>query len=108
MKTITYWDLILWELDQKYIDNLIDERDIDCSLLDISYVFESEDFNSTRLTNAIIWEIMHYLAVHYVNDYDDINMLLDSIFTNCIDSHYNINPDELKTQEAKDLVINFW
>ena len=54
MYTITYSDLFIPELDQKYIDDLIDERDVDCSELDITYVFESDNFSSVKLTNAII------------------------------------------------------
>lgn len=54
MRTITYGDLIIPVLDQKYIDDLIDERDVDCSELDITYVFESDKFSSAMLTNAII------------------------------------------------------
>ena len=46
--------------------------------------------------------------MHYVTDIDDQNELIDSIYTNCFDSYYNINPNELNSEEAKDLVINFW
>lgn len=108
MHTITYWDLIMWELDQKYVDRLINEYDVDCSELDITYVFTFHKFNSTIFTNAVISEIMYWIVMHNVTDIDDQNKLLDSIFTNCFDSHYNIDPDELNSEEAKDLVINFW
>lgn len=107
MKTITYWDLFIPELDQKYIDSLIDERDVDCSELDISYVFESENFNSAKLTNAIIWEIFYRIIMHNVTNIDDQDTLLDWIYTNAFCSGIDVDPDELKTQEAKDLVLNF-
>jgi hypothetical protein len=57
MYTITYGDLIIPELDQKYIDNLIEERDVDCSELDITWFFESlqgRPASTANYTNAII------------------------------------------------------
>ena len=107
MKTITYSDLFIPELDQNYIDKLIDERDVDCSELDISYVFESENFNSAKLTNAIIWEIFYRIIMHNVTNIDDQDKLLDSIYTNAFCSWLDINADEVKSEEAKDLVHKF-
>lgn len=103
---ITYSDLIIGSNDQAFIDRLIDERNVDCSCLDISYVFESKDVNSAKLTNAIIREIFHYVIMRDVKDIDDQDKLIDAIFTNCFDSYLNINPEDLKTDEAKELVIN--
>lgn len=107
MKQITYWDLFIPELDQNYIDRLIDERDVDCSELDITYVFESDNFNSAMLTNAIIGEIFYWIITHNVTNIDDQDTLLDWIYTNAFCSGIDVDPDELKTQEAKDLVLNF-
>lgn len=107
MWTITYWDLFIPELDQNYIDKLIDERDVDCSELDISYVFECENFNSAKLTNAIIWEIFHWIIMHNVQNIDDQDKLLDSIYTNAFCSWLDISADEVESEEAKDLVRNF-
>ena len=105
---ITYWDLFMWELDEKYVNDLIEAYDIDCSQLDITYAFENPNFNSAYFTNCVIHEIMREIILQTVEDQDDIFKLEESIYTNCFDSHYNIDPDELHTQEAKDLVINFW
>ena len=107
MKTITYSDLFIPELDQNYIDKLIDERDVDCSELDISYVFESENFNSAKLTNAIIWEIFYRIIMHNVTNIDDQNKLIDSIYTNAFCSWLDISADEVESEEAKDLVHDF-
>mgnify|MGYP006967238180 FL=1 len=107
MRTITYSDLFIPELDQNYIDKLIDERDVDCSELDISYVFESENFNSAKLTNAIIWEIFYRIIMHNVTNIDDQNKLIDSIYTNAFCSWLDISADDVETEEAKDLVRNF-
>ena len=107
MWTITYWDLFIPELDQNYIDKLIDERDVDCSELDISYVFESENFNSAKLTNAIIWEIFYRIIMHNVTNIDDQNKLIDSIYTNAFCSWLDISADEVESEEAKDLVRDF-
>lgn len=103
---ITYSDLIIGSDDQMFIDRLIDERNVDCSCLDISYVFESGDFNSAKLTNAIIREIFKYIIMRDVEDVDDQDKLIDAIFTNCYDSCLDIDPEDLKTDEAKELVIN--
>lgn len=107
MKQITYSDLFIPELDQNYIDGLIDERDVDCSELDITYIFESDRFNSAMLTNAIIGEIFHWIIMHYVDDMDDQDTLLDWIYTNAFCSGIDVNPEELKTDKAKDLLSNF-
>ena len=107
MKQITYSDLFIPELDQNYIDRLIDERDVDCSELDITYIFESDRFNSAMLTNAIIGEIFHWIIMHNVTDTDDQDTLLDWIYTNAFCSGIDVDPDELNTQEARDLVCNF-
>jgi ligand-binding SRPBCC domain-containing protein len=74
--------LFIPELDQNYIDKLIDERDVDCSELDITYVFEGDSFSSAMLTNAIIREIFYWIIMHNVSDEDDQNKLIDSIYTN--------------------------
>lgn len=107
MKTITYWDLFIGSLDQKFIDKLIDTYDIDCSNLDITYVFEGDNFNSAMLTNAIIHEIMREIILQNVENQEDIFDLEESIYTNCFDSFYDINPEELRTEEAKEVVRDF-
>lgn len=107
MRTITYWDLFIPVLDQNYIDKLIDERDVDCSELDISYVFECENFSSVKLTNAIIWEIFYRIIMHNVTNIDDQNKLIDSIYTNAFCSWLDISADDVESEEAKDLVRNF-
>lgn len=107
MRTITYWDLFIPELDQNYIDKLIDERDVDCSELDITYVFEGDSFSSAMLTNAIIREIFYWIIMHNVSDEDDQNKLIDSIYTNAFCSWLDISADDVESEEAKDLVRNF-
>ena len=89
MYTITYSDLFIPELDQNYIDKLIDERDVDCSELEIWRVFDCPEFSSAKLTNAIIWEIFHWIIMHNVQSWLDISA------------------DEVESEEAKDLVRNF-
>lgn len=107
MKTITYWDMILWELDDKYIDRLCEEFDVDLCDIDITRVFELDRFWTALYTNAIIDWIMCILA-NRIEDEHDRDLLLDSIFTNCIDSHFDVDIEQLHSQPAKDLVINFW
>lgn len=104
---ITYWDLYIPSLDQKYIDRLMDEYDVCADDLDISYVFESENFHTAKLTNAIIHEILRWIILDRVENQEDIYDLEESIYTNCIDSWFDINPDKLRSEEAKELVRNF-
>ena len=110
MYTITYGDLIIPELDQKYIDDLIDERDVDCSELDLTWFFESlqsRPASTVNYTNAIIREIFSYIINHNVDDEDDKEKLIDSIYTNAFCSWLDINADEVESEEAKDLVHKF-
>ena len=110
MYTITYGDLIIPELDQRYIDNLIEERDVDCSELDITWFFESlhgRPASTANYTNAIIWEIFFYIISHNVDDEDDKEKLINSIYTNAFCSWLDISADDVESEEAKDLVHNF-
>ena len=110
MYTITYDDLIIPELDQKYIDDLIEERDVDCSELDLTWFFESlkgSPIRTADYTNAIIREIFSYIINHNVDDEYDKEKLIDSIYTNAFCSWLDINADEVESEEAKDLVRNF-
>ena len=107
MKTITYSDLQISELDQHFIDRLMDEYNIYYDDLDITYVFDGDKFDSATLTNAIIHEIMRQIILDNVEDQDDIFDLEESIYTNCIDSHYDIDPEKLRTEDAKEVVRNF-
>ena len=110
MYTITYSDLIIPILDQKYIDDLIEERDVDCSELDLTYFFESLEVrpaSTANYTNAIIREIFSYIINHNVDDEDDKEKLIDSIYTNAFCSWLDISADDVKTEEAKDLVHKF-
>lgn len=102
---ITYADLLIPVNDQAYIDSLIDERNVDCSQLDISYVFEWK-FSTANLTNAIISEIFGYVIMRDVKKIDDQDKLLDSIYTNCTNSQLDIWEDEVETEEAKYLIRN--
>ena len=107
MKTITYSDLQIGSLDQQFIDKLMDKYDINYDDLDITYVFECDRFDSAMLTNAIIHEIMRQIILDNVENQDDIFDLEESIYTNCIDSHYDIDPEKLRTEDAKEVVRNF-
>lgn len=110
MYTITYGDLIIPELDQKYIDDLIEERDIDCSELDLTWFFESlqsRPASTANYTNAIIREIFSYIINHNVDDEDDKEKLINSIYTNAFCSWLDIRADDVKSEEAKDLVHKF-
>lgn len=104
---ISYWDLYIPSADQDFIDRLIDEYDVNCDELEITYAFEKEEFSTYSYTNAIIHEILKWIILDRVEDQDDIFDLEESIYTNCLDSWFDIDPDKLRSKEAKELVRNF-
>lgn len=107
MHWITYGDLIIPVLDQNYIDKLIEDRDVDCSELDIGDVFVAPKFTTAMLTNRIIYEIFYWIITHNVSDEKDQEKLIDSIYTNAFCSWLDISADDVETEEAKDLVHDF-
>ena len=104
MLKCTYWDLIIAKNDQEFIDELMEKYNI--REWDIELMLDW-DMYWARFTNAVIFWIMVEIVNNNVENYDDKIKLIDSIYTNCLDSFFDIDVDELETQEAKDLVENF-
>lgn len=104
MLKCTYWDLIIAKNDQEFIDELMEKYNI--REWDIELMLDW-DMYWARFTNAVIFWIMVEIVNKNVENYDDKIKLIDSIYTNCLDSFFDIDVDELETQEAKDLVENF-
>lgn len=106
---ITYSDFIIGSLDEDYLNRLSEEWWIAWEDMDISDYLRSYamDINSAWVTNAIIYELLYKIADMNVEDEDDLELIKDSIYCNCFDSHYNISEDELKTEQAKEFIRNF-
>ena len=100
----TYNDFIIGVSDQEFIDELLEKYNI--REWDVELMLDWEMYWA-RFTNAVIYWIMEEIVNKNVENYDDKIKLIDSIYTNCSDSFFNIDVDELETQEAKDLVENF-
>lgn len=104
MLKCTYGDFIISSSDQEFIDELLEKYNIrEC---DIELLLDWE-LDSARFTNAVIYWIMVEIVNKNVENYGDKIKLIDSIYTNCLDSWFDIDIDDLKTQEAKDLVNDF-
>lgn len=101
----TYNDFIIGVSDQEFIDELLEKYDI--REWDVELMLDGDMWYGARFTNAVIYWIMVEIVNKNVENYDDKIKLIDSIYTNCIDSFFDIDVDELETQEAKDLVENF-
>lgn len=100
----TYNDFIIGVSDQEFIDELLEKYNI--REWDIELLLDWEMYWA-RFTNAVIYWIMVEIVNKNVENYDDKIKLIDSIYTNCLDSRFDIDIDDLKTQEAKDLVNAF-
>ena len=88
------WDLIIGELDKNFIDELSNQFDINY------HNFDFEE-NYDNLTNQIIYKIyeekinslsFEWLRSQKIKD-EIIEKLIDSIYTNCLDSGINYDFD---------------
>lgn len=101
----TYNDFIIGAPDQEFINELLEKYNIREG--DIELMLDGDMWYGARFTNAVIYWIMVEIVNKNVDDYEDKIKLIDSIFVNCTDSLFDINIDDLETQEAKELVENF-
>ena len=56
---------------------------------------------------AIIRAVFIEIVLKNIEDENDSKKPIDSIYTNCLDSRFDIDEDELETQQAKDFINNF-
>lgn len=101
MKATTYYDLQIKSLDEQYLDELGTAYGIDWRDLDIS------EFWTGDITNACFYMLLYKIAENEVEDYTDRTKIQEAIYTNCLDSGYDIDESELETQQAKDFINNF-
>lgn len=89
----TYWELVIQPLDLDFIERVSDVLDVDCYEADV-YIEESKH-PCIDITNQVISYILTEWVLKHVKDSDDQEKLLGSIYLNCFDSGYDIEPSEL-------------
>lgn len=98
---MNYYDLQIKPLDEQYLDELgapygIDRRDLDIS-----------EFWTSDITNSCMYMLLYTIAGNEVEDYEDRTKIQEAIYTNCLDSGYDIDEDQLRTEQAKKFINNF-
>lgn len=105
-----YWDLIIWSMDQDFIDKISDQYDVDYYDSDI-YVDEEWEIQgvlANQLINYILTEAVNNLEVS-----DDIKEYLHSkIYLNCIDSWFDLWSEDVEdmidwTDKEKQIIKDF-
>lgn len=96
-----YYNLQNAPLDENYLDKLTETRWIDRTDVDFYWNW------NWVITNAIIRALFEEIVMQNVDDEEDREKLIDNIYTNCLDSRFDIDEDELKTSQAKEFIQNF-
>lgn len=89
----TYWELIIQPLDLDFIERVSDVLDVDYYEADV--YLEETKHPCIDITNQVISYVLTEGVNKHVTNPDDQEKLLDSIYINCLDSGYDIQPDEL-------------
>ena len=104
-----YWDLVIWSIDQHYLDELSDIHNIDYYDADI---YINKDSGNANITN----QLFNYVLTEAVNNLDisDDNKeyLQSNIYCNCLDSWYDITSEDVDdmidwTDEEKEIIKKF-
>lgn len=103
----TYWDLCIGSLDEQFIDDLAKAYNIDRYDLDISNALEYWELDRATIANEIIYQLLVEIAYKEIEDQEDRQKVIDSIYCNCIDSWYDIDSEDLETEQAKNFVETF-
>lgn len=93
-----YNDIEPLKLDREYLDSLSEKYGIDWGDLEIE---------PKNWVNGIFYELLLTIAYQEVDNLEDREKIIDSIYCNFLDSWYDIGEEELKTQQAKDFINNF-
>ena len=96
-----YYELQIASLDENYLNELTDTRWVDRTDVDFD-----RDW-TWLITNAIIRAVFIEIVLKNIENENDSRKLIDSIYTNCLDSRFDIDENELETQQAKDFINNF-
>lgn len=104
-----YWDLTIWSIDQKYLDDLSDLYDIDYYDAD---VYITEDTSNGDIANQLFYYVLSE-AVNNLDISDDNKEYLQSkIYCNCLDSWFDISSEDVDdmidwTDEEKEIIKEF-
>lgn len=89
----TYWDIAIQPLDLDFIERVCDT--IGVEYYDADVYLSAESLSRMSVTNQVISYVLTEGVNKHVTNTDDQEKLLDSIYVNCFDSGYDIQPDEL-------------
>lgn len=89
----TYWDIAIQPLDLDFIGRVCDT--IGVEYYDADVYLDHETLSRISVTNQVISYVLTEWVLKHVTNSDDQEKLLDSIYLNCLDSGYDIDPDEL-------------
>lgn len=96
-----YYNYQIAPLDENYLDSLTETYGIERTDVDFYWNWE------WVITNSIIRALFTEIVLQEVKNKEDQEKLIDSIYTNCLDSQFDINENELKTKQAKEFLNNF-
>ena len=96
-----YYNYQIAPLDENYLDSLTETYGIERPDVDFYWNWE------WVITNSIIKALFTEIVLQEVENKEDQEKLIDSIYTNCLDSQFDINENELKTKQAKEFLNNF-
>ena len=87
-----YWDLVIWSIDQHYLDELSDIHNIDYYDADI---YINKDSGNANITN----QLFNYVLTEAVNNLDisedNKELLQERIYCNCLDSWFDISSNDV-------------
>lgn len=97
----TYGDIHIWSLDLAYIERLENEFDVD--------TWDAELYSLENWW-VIANDIIYHIQVEAVNGLDIPqkykDVLLENIYTNCIDSGFNVNIEDFP-KKYRETIENF-
>ena len=101
MRTPIYRDIHIWSLDLAYIERVSEELDIDTWDAEL-YSLE----NGWPIANDIIYHIQYQAVWNLEISEKSRGKLRDSMYTNCIDSGFDIDVEDFPKNE-REIIQNF-
>ena len=99
---LTLADFEIKALDEAYIERLEMSFDVSRYDVDLSDIFRNGQIPD--ITNHIIYKLLYNIISDNVDDEDDRQIMIESIYTNCLDSWIDCNDYDLRTKKAKKLL----
>lgn len=100
-----YWNLVIWSLDQYKLNELSDLYDVDYYEADI-YIDDNTD--SASITNQLFYYVLSEAVYKLDIEEDSKQILIDSIYCNCLDSWYNLPDDrDIFIEKDRETIDNF-